>query len=214
MAKTTAPLLSFDASGQIAKTQVYSRWKGRSYTRRHVIPNNPQTSEQMLTRDVFSFLQNVYKYLPTLGIEPWEAYARGKVMTPRNAFSKSNIASIRSETDLDLLTLSPGALGGPPAASVTPTPGSGTLSLAITAPSNLPTGWTIYSAVGIAILDQDPHAPTSYVIKAGEDLTSAYVVALSGLTAGVTQYRVWLKWTRPDGSIAYSPDIGGQSTVT
>ena len=214
MAKTTAPLLSFGASGQIAKTMVYSKWKGRAYTRRHVTPNNPQTSEQSLTRDVFTFLQNVYKYLPTLGTDPWDAYATGKVMTPRNAFSKANISALRSETDLDMLTLSLGALGGPPAASVTPTPGSGTLSLAITAPSSLPAGWTIYSAIGIAIKDQDPHIPSSFITQAGEDLTSAYVVALSGLAAGSTQYRVWLKWTRPDGSFAYSPDIGGQSTVT
>lgn len=50
MAKTTAPLLSLDASGQIAKTLVASKWKGRQYMRRYVIPANPQTTAQTAQR--------------------------------------------------------------------------------------------------------------------------------------------------------------------
>jgi len=83
MAKTTAPLLSFGASGQIAQTQVYSKWKGRAYVRRYTVPANPNTTEQQLTRSVFSFLQSVYKFATPDFTAAWEAYANGLVLNPR-----------------------------------------------------------------------------------------------------------------------------------
>jgi len=214
MAKTTAPLLSFDARGQVAKTAVYASWKGRSYVRRHVIPSNPQSAEQTITRNAFSFLQAVYKNAPALETDPWELYARGAVMTARNAFTKFNLPVLRGESDLDNITFSPGAKGGPPPASVVATPGNDTMSVAITAPATLPQGWTIYSAIAACIPDQDPDSGVLFTVVAGEDLTSTYAVVLNGLTAGDYQYRGWLKWNRPDGTFAYSPDMGGVTTVT
>jgi len=55
MPKTTAPLLSFDARGQIAHTQVYSSWRGRPYVRRYSVGTNPNTSDQQLTRNAFTW---------------------------------------------------------------------------------------------------------------------------------------------------------------
>jgi len=212
MPKTTAPLLSFDARGQIAKTQVYSSWRGRSYVRRHVIPSNPQTAAQTLTRNCFSFLQATYKLAPPLFTAGWDAYIKGKVLTSRNAFTKFNLPVLRGEADLANFVFSPGALGGLPPASNVITPGAGTLSCAIAAPSTVPTGWTVEAAVAAAIEDQDPDTGVLYEITAGEDTTAAYVVLLSGLPA--TQHRVgaWLRWVRSDGLIAYSPDISAFAT--
>jgi len=212
MAKTTAPLLSFSASGQIAKTQVYSKWKGRGYVRRHVVPSNPQTAEQSLTRNAFTFLQNVYKLAPALFTDPWDAYARGLVMTSRNALTKQNLPTLRTATDLNIFTFSPGALGGLPPASAVATPGAGQISVAIAAPAVVPSGWTVYSAITAIIRDQDPQSGVLYNITALEDLTSAYVNLFTGLDAADWQVGSWLKWTRPDGQFAYSPSI--QSTVT
>jgi len=214
MAKTTAPLLSFDARGQVGQTQVYSSWRGRKYVRRQTIPANPQTAEQTLTRNAFSFLQAVYKVMPSIGSDPWEAYIRGKPLTARNAFTKFNLPVLRGETDLTNFIGSPGALGGLAPTAVTPTPGAGTLSLAVSAPGILPTGWTVYSAAGIIIRDQDPDTGVLFNTFAQEDLTAAYVLAWAGLAAADYQYRVWLKWTRPDGQMAFSPSVGGVSTVT
>jgi len=208
MAKTTAPLLSFGASGQIAKTQVYAKWKGRPYVRRHVIPSNPQTSEQSLTRNAFTWLQNVYKLAPALFTDPWDAYAKGIVMTGRNAFTKKNLPTLRPASDLSVFTFSPGALGGLPPDSCVVTPGNDQLSMAIAAPATVPVGWTVYSAIAAVIPDQDPQSGILYNISAGEDLTSAYVVLLTGLlSAQLYQVGAWLKWNRPDGSFAYSPSI-------
>jgi len=215
VAKVTAPLLSFGASGQIAQTQVYSKWKGRPYVRRQVIPSNPQTAEQTLTRNAFTWLQNVYKLAPSLFTDPWEAYAQGKVMTGRNALTKQNLPVLREETDLTNFIGSPGALGGLPPSSIVVTPGNDQLAVAVNAPSSVPAGWTIYSAVVAVILDQDPQTDIDYVVTAGEDLTSAYSVTLTGLaSAALYQVRAWLKWTRPDGLFAYSPSINSTGLTT
>lgn len=50
MARTTGPLFSLTASGSLGKTIVYSIWKGRSYVRSLVIPQNNRTALQQLTR--------------------------------------------------------------------------------------------------------------------------------------------------------------------
>jgi len=214
MAKTTAPLLSFSASGQIAKTQVYSKWKGRSYVRRHVVPSNPQSAEQTLTRNAFTWLQNTYKLAPALFTDPWDAYARGLVMTSRNAFTKQNLPTLRPAVTLDVFQFSPGALGGLPPTAVVPTPGSGTVSIAVTAPTVVPAGWTIYSAVAAVVAEQDPQTGILYEISAGEDLTSTYAIVINGLDAIEYQVGAWLKWNRPDGKFAYSPSIQTTTTVT
>jgi len=212
MAKTTAPLLSFSARGQIAKVQVYSTWKGRNYARVYTTPANPDTTSQREVRSVFSWLQAAYKVAPALVTAPWAAYAQGKVLTDRNAFGKFNIAPLQGETDLDNLILSPGALGGLPPIAVTPTPGSGQISLAIDAPTVIPDGWTINMAVAAVVKDQDPQTETEYTITAGSDSTSTYAVVLTGLDAVLYQCRAWLVWNRPDGKLAYSPELATTST--
>jgi len=212
--KTTAPLLSFGASGQIAKTMVYASWKGRQYARRHVVPANPNSVDQQSTRNVFSFLQATYKLAPSLVTDVWKAYAKGIVMTDRNAFTKINLGDLRSGTDLSTMDMSPGALGGLPPTTQVVTPGSGSLSVAITAPTVLPQGWTIASAISAIIRGQDPHTGVLYNITALEDTTSPYTNAFTGLGAHQFEVFSWLKWNRPDGSIAYSPSIHVSGTST
>ena len=50
MAKLKAPLLSFGASGAIAKAVVYFPWKGLNVAREYVIPSNPKTTLQTTQR--------------------------------------------------------------------------------------------------------------------------------------------------------------------
>jgi len=214
VAKTTAPLLSFGASGQVAKTQVYSKWRGRSYVRRHVTPSNPQTSEQSLTRDAFSFLQQVYKFGPSIFTDPWESYIGGKVLTARNAFTKFNLPLMRPATDLDDMVFSPGSLGGIPAATTTITGGNDTITVAATAPTVIPSGWTLTGLMAAYIKEQDPHAPTSYIVTADQDLVSAYSIVFAQSTPGDYVAAGWLKWLRPDGRVAYSPSVQAKITTT
>lgn len=214
MPKTTAPLLSFSASGQIAKTLVYASWKGRKYARQHVTPANPQSTEQTKTRSAFSWLQSVWKVGPTLFAAPWDLYATGKVLTGRNAFTSFNLPGLRGEVDLANMVFSPGAQGGLPPTAVVVTPGVGQLSVAVTAPTTLPTGWTVTSAIVAVILDQDPQTDVDYDITAGEDVSGPYTVVLTGLDAALYRVGAWLKWAKPDGSVAYSPSVQSSGTPT
>lgn len=207
MAKTTAPLLSFGASGQLAKSLVYSKWRGVAYARRHVVPSNPQTSGQTETRNTFSWLNNVWRYLPAEVQEAWHAYASGQPLTGRNALVKLNLADLRSQTDLTNFIFSPSAKSGPVAASLVVTPGDDQLTMALTAGS-LPTGWTIVEAVAAVIRQQDPQSGTLYETTAGTDATDPYSINITGLASAQT-YVVggWFKYLRPDATNAYGPAL-------
>lgn len=210
MSKTIAPLLSFGAGGQLAKTAVYSSWKGIPYVRRYVIPANPRTNAQQATRLLFKKLQQMWLLMPGDGKAPWLLNAQGRPYTGNNKFTSSNIKGLDTSsppTDMDFFIGSPGALGGLPPASLVITPGSGTLSAAVGSPQ-LPAGWTITQAVGIAFKDQDPGVDFTGTIQAQTDATSAYALVFTGLTAA-QEYVVsaWFEWERPDGKVAYSTSL-------
>lgn len=214
MAKVSAPLLSFSAGGSIAKTQVYAKWKGRPYVRQHVIPSNPNTADQQLTRNTFTWLNNVWKNGPTLLQAPWDLYAQGQVLTGRNAFVGQNTRALRSETDLADMILSPGAKGGIIAASMVATGGALSISVALTAPA-LPTGWTITQGVAVAIRDQDPQTEVLYAVASGFDATDPYAINLTGLAAA-TDYLCggWFEYAKPDGSVAYGASLTAIEATT
>jgi len=207
MAKVSAPLLSFSAGGSIAKTQVYAKWKGRPYVRQHVIPSNPNSSGQQLTRNTFTWLNNVWKNAPALLQDPWNLYAQGQVLTGRNSFVGQNTRALRSEVDLTDMILSPGAKGGIIAAGMVATGGALQIVVDLTAPA-LPTGWTITEAVVVGIADQDPQTEVLYAMASGTDATSTYQVTLTGLTAA-TSYLVggWFEYAKPDLSVAYGASL-------
>lgn len=213
MSRVTAPLLSFGASGAIAKTQVYSTWKGRPYVRRYLIPANPDTSEQQETRSVFSWLQAVWKFAPSQVTQAFQAYASGQVMTDRNAFTKINLPGLRPASDLTTFLFSPGAKSGLAAAAIGVTPGSGSLTIALTAPT-LPGGWTISKAVAAIIREQDPHSGVLYSIIAGEDASTPYSIALTSLGAHAWNVGGWFEYLKPDGSTAYGPSLLSTGTST
>lgn len=213
MAKTNAPLLSFGASGTVAKTQVYATWRGVPYVRRHVVPSNPNSTGQQSTRNVFSYLNALWKQYPSAARTPWTAFASGQPFTDRNAFIGKNTAILRPGTDLTGFLGSPGAKGGLAATAVVATPGSGQLSVAVTAPA-IPTGWTINKAVGIAIRDVDPHTSTFFTTTEAEDATSPYTVVLTGLSTNLYLVSCWFEWMKPDGSLAYGVSVNTTGTPT
>jgi len=217
MSKLIAPLLSFGAGGQLAKTAVYSSWKGIPYARRYVIPANPKTTRQQVTRNYFRKLNQMWLLMPGDGKEPWLARAQGRPFTGVNAFISSNVKGIDTmapPTDMADFIGSAGAKGGLPPASLGITPAATTLTAAIGAPS-IPEGWTIESAQGIVFQDQDPQVDFVGSIQAQEDATSTYSLVFTGLTTA-TDYivSVWFKWNRPDGTFAYSTSLTDQATTS
>ena len=214
MAKVTAPLLSFGASGAIAKTQVYSTWKGRPYVRRHVIPSNPNTVAQQLTRNVFSSSNAIWKIADTLLVSSWDRFADGQVLTGRNAFVSSFVKQLRGEVDLIKMVFSPGAKGGLAAVGMVLTPGVDQITVDLTEPT-LPSGWTIQAGIASAIFDQDPSSMTDFSTVTVEDVAAPYSIVLTGLTSvGLYQVGGWFRYAKPDGSIAYGPSLLAQDTPT
>lgn len=214
MAKTTAPLLSFGASGALANTMVFATWRGIPYVRRYVIPENPQTVGQTLTRDIFRTLSDMWKVSGSLAIAPWQTFTVSKPLTDRNSFMGKNIATLRGEADMQLFVGSPGARGGLAADSIVVTPGSGELSIAFTNPSP-PTGWTLESAVAIAFPDQAPEATLIGPVTEGEDAETPFdTVVLTGLDTVLHVVAAWLRWTKPDGATAYGASIIDTGTPT
>lgn len=213
MAKTTAPILSFGAAGQIAKTQVYARWRGIPYARRYIVPANPRTANQTKTRSVFTWAQNVWKLMAANSAAPWTAYATGKPLTNRNAFTKFNVQALRPGTDLTSFVGSPGAGGGPPLVAFTATGAAGAISTTVTVPAT-PTGWTLTKVSAIALLNDDPHSATVYSSTYAEATSTPWEPAFSSMAAGSYQVSAWTVWTKPDGTIAYGPSINHTATVT
>lgn len=217
MAKITGPLLSMGASGQIGRSQVYSRWKGRPYVRQHVIPANPKSAEQSKTRGVFTFLNDLWRTAPADFQAPWTAFAQGKVLTNRNAFLGKNIAFLRPKGEVELDTLegmflSPGAKGGLsfPITIATGGGAAGTMSVTASDPAPLPAGWSVVAMVAAAILEQDPQAPSSAAVKVMTDLASPWSITLTGLTPGQS-YAVggWFVFQRSANvlDLAYGPAV-------
>lgn len=216
MARLVAPLLSFEGSGQIAKTQVYSSWKGIPYARRYTIPANPRSSGQVLTRTAFTFLSNVWRIAPTNFVAPWQAAVQSRPLTDRNLFVKQNLPILRPASDLTGMVLSPGAKGGI-SSDITVTPGNDQLTFAGSDPSPLPAGWTIIGLVGVAIKQQDPQADQDYQVFAVFDGTTPFSVVMTGLES-VTPYVAagWWVYQRSASAtdLAYSAAIGAEYTTT
>lgn len=217
MAVVTAPLLSFSARGQIAKSQVYASWKGRPYVRRYTIPAYRRSTEQNLTRNTFGWVNNVWKFSSGVFQAPWVAFAQGKVLTDRNAFLQQNIPFLRELTTNVGMVMSPGAKGG---IGVTPviTPSATSLSVAGTPPDVSGLGWTVVSFNAMLIHEQDPQTEELFTMVTGTpDTTSTYAVVLSGLvTANVYVVGAWFIYQRSASltDLAYGPAIGIEATTS
>lgn len=216
MPKTTAPLLSFDARGQIAKSMVYSSWRGRPYVRRYAIPNNPQTVAQTDVRAVFSMLNKAWLFGTTDVTAPWDAYATGRPFLGRNAFIGQNAKALDGppvEANIADFVFSPGAKGGLPASNLVLTPSGTQISAAFVAPAT-PAGWTLTKGVLAALPNIDPTLPFGGKWYVATETPPSTPIVVTGLVAA-TAYVVglWLIWTKPDGSLAYSISISGTATT-
>lgn len=217
MAKTSAPLLGFGATGTIADTVTYASWRGIPYARRKVTPGNPNTQAQQDTRNIFRTLSQLWRQLPALAVEPWNTFAIGRPFLGVNRFNGDNIRVLRkptTQTDMALFIGSPGARGGPAISGLDLTGGA----LSITATVNLPTvplGWGITGLRGIAFPDQDPTVNFLGPIVSAQDDSDPYSLTFTGLEAA-TDYvvSVWAEYARPDGMSAFSTSLTGIETTS
>lgn len=214
MAKLIGPLLSFGARGAVGKTLVSAEWRGVKYMRQYVIPNNPRTTEQTVTRDTFKMLNGFWLGAPAAARAPWVAAAVGQKFTDRNKLISSNMPALRGEADMQNFIGSPGNLGGPPLESIAPVAGGATGEIDVPAVAGIiPTGWTLTQVHAMAFPDQDPALDFAGPIAVGFDATSAYQVDLTGLPAAtLCIVTAWPEWLRPDGKVAYGPSLVDTAT--
>lgn len=213
MAKTTAPLLGFGAAGQIGKTQVYAKWKGRGYARRYIVPANPNSAQQQETRGAFAWLMEMWKRAAAEFQAPWTAFAKGQVLTNRNALAKFNVSSLRGAADKSAMVFSPGSAGGIAPVSIAATGGAGTITVTLTNPTP-PTGWTISGATATAVDDTAAATDLDFDSSTATATTPFTTINLPVPAAGLYRVGAWLTWTKPDGSTAYSVSLNTTATAT
>lgn len=214
MAKVTAPLLGFGAAGTIGKVMTFATWRGVPYARRHVIPANPKSTAQVLTRDIFANLNTRWKQGGPLMRAPWDRFAVGQKLVGRNSYMGKNLNLTRGDVDMSDYIGSPGAKGGLPASTlVLTTVAALGIEAVITVPA-APTGWTLTSAIATCLIDQTPELTVGDIVQEGEDVATPFQVDFTGLTAVTYFVQAWLKWAKPDASVAYGASISDSILVT
>jgi len=86
MARVKGPLFSLEASGTVAKTIVYSKWKGRQYTRKHTIPYNPQSDKQVNCRTAVTLLVEHWQEKDEATQTVWNTFAKFFQLSGFNSF--------------------------------------------------------------------------------------------------------------------------------
>jgi len=182
MAGTKAPLFGLDASGTIAGSLVFSKWRGRTYVRRHAVPANPKSGLQVGVRSTMKFLTQGFKDLSAADKSAWDALAATDNITQLNAQVRDGIS--RARRNLGIRKRPDATAGVTPDAptidSVTAQPK--TLVLAWTAGINSPEyAWIIYRSTTSGF---NPDISNQIaVVKAGD---SSYTDG--GLKTGTTYY--------------------------
>jgi hypothetical protein len=214
MALTTAPLFSLGASGSIGKAIVYSKWKGLSYARQHVVPSNPRSVGQSSTRDCFQWVHDAYKYLDPAVTESWIEYTKGKPMTPANAWQQANLPPLRGKTDILEIVFSKPVNSGPPATTITAVPAATSITITAATPT-MPPDWTITHAIFIAMEDQEPAGEMEQKISHTLVSTTApYTADITGLKAAQAYVcGAWFKYLRPDNVVAFGGSVNALATT-
>ena len=70
------------------------------------------------------------------------------------------------------------------------------------------------SGIATALKEQTPEATVTDVIEEGEQVALPGDVLFTGLDTVEYQVSAWLKWEKPDLSVAYGVSLQGQIVVT
>lgn len=97
MARVSGPLMSVDASGSVAKTIVFAKWRGRNYVRRFAVPANPRTAPQVTARAIVKFLGAAWASLSPTSQATWEPGAESRKISAFNEYVGVNARKWRDQ---------------------------------------------------------------------------------------------------------------------
>lgn len=187
MVKVAAPMLSLDASGTIANSMTFSKWKGRNYVRTRVIPSNPKTAKQTGIRAIIAFLGQEWA---TVGASPaatWEEPAKQSNIAPFNSFVGVNAFDWRNGKWPSKSYPAARSSTAPSAPTVSATGGQREVSLNITKGATAPTwGYSIHRANATGLTP----AWTNAVALVPKDGSGNATFIDSPLDAGTYYYKV------------------------
>ena len=167
---------------------VFSRWQGVRVGRVFTPPTQPRTSNQVGHRNLFRWLNRMYKLVSLdWQLESWKRAAEGRPGIARNFFMANNLQNIGSDTDDNNYT--PFYIQTEPSSAwVTPTAtgASGQITFGwTTAPTATTPGRTVSQIVACAWSPAAPRQanPTAFQ-AANSGSGSGGSVVITGLTAG------------------------------
>lgn len=186
MATVTGPAMSFDASGTIGGSLVYSKWKGRNYVRRHAIPANPKTPAQRVQRAMMRFLSTTWSQIPALSQGEWVNLAQPDAISPVNAFTRFNLNKWTQDAGPQLIPVGVGGTFGTVATwSAAGGNKQATLQLQLN-PLNSVWAAIIYASLTPAFNPQKSDA--HFIVYMAN--TAVKPVVITKLTAGTWRFRV------------------------
>ena len=100
MARTTAPLFSLSARGQIGQALIFQKNKGRNVVKSYARPSDPKTLRQLNNRALMRFLINSWKQLWPDDRQTWIDNCPNKVTGGYNFYLQQNLKSVRAGTGL------------------------------------------------------------------------------------------------------------------
>ena len=180
MAKVKGPLFSLDASGKVADSLVYMKWKGISDVRSYVIPANPKTEKQQTQRTKLKEAVDIWHSTAfnDLDFEAWDLYA-SIMPTPMSGFN----AFVKSYIDAQVAGKNFTAIHGGTISNITST------SFTFTIKSDLAADVKLYIGTSKTILGHE----VAGTYNAG---TKTWAFTVEGLAAG-TKYYFEVKSTYP-----------------
>ena len=185
---------------------VFSRWQGVRVGRIFTPPTQPRTSNQVGHRNLFRWLNRMYKLVNnSWQLESWKRAAEGRPGIARNFFMASNLTAIGSETDDNSFV--PFYLQPTPASAWvggSATGQSGAISLSwTTAPTPSTTGIERSRIVACVWGAAAPRqASPSAILKTADFSESAVTGSIDGLTAGTYSIIICIAYGPADNSSA------------
>jgi len=192
MAKVKAPLFGFSASGKLANSLVYMKWKGINDVRQYVIPANPKTAGQVTQRGYMTSAVTLWHTTPLIAADltAWNVFATtlAQTMSGFNSFVRKVIDALKDSKTFQ-------ALSNADFASVTATAGTVVMDIAAEGTTTLHWGTskTVMPESALGVFDVDH---VTFTLAGNTEKTTYYCYAQNAEGTDIGRTGIY-KFTTP-----------------